>query len=319
VLREGLEIGAQVARVLIEILMGTELQRVDEDRDHDGVGQLTGPIDQFEMTLVQSAHGRDQRNGAARELLAQRGDGLDDDRATLFGAAGPDILPRVKSVLILACGTSYYSSLVAKQWIETLTQHGVGYVFAPSVGEMYPNGGTEVTVTGGEVATLFEGRSRPGHFDGVLTVVAKLLGIARPDYVVFGQKDAQQVFLVQLMVADLNFATRVEVVPTVRAADGLALSSRNRYLNPEERRAATALSRALEAAASAADRGIDAVLAAAQSVFMDERLVKLEYLKVVNPRTFLPVDDGYRGPARVLIAAQVGSTRLIDNDSLYLN
>jgi pantoate--beta-alanine ligase len=203
--------------------------------------------------------------------------------------------------------------------LEALSQHGVAYVFAPTVTEMYPDGDTEITVTGGEVATLFEGRSRPGHFDGVLTVVAKLLGIARPDHVIFGQKDAQQVFLVQRMVADLNFATRVEVVETVRADDGLALSSRNRYLNPDERRAATALSRALEAAASAADRGIDAVLAAAQSVFMDERLVKLEYLKVVNPRTFLPVDDGYRGPARVLIAARVGSARLIDNDALYLN
>ena len=203
--------------------------------------------------------------------------------------------------------------------LEALSQHHVAYVFAPPVGEMYPDGGTEITVTGGEVATLFEGRSRPGHFDGVLTVVAKLLGIVRPDHVVFGQKDAQQVFLVQRMVADLNFATRVEVVPTVRADDGLALSSRNRYLNTEERRAAVTLSRALEAAASAADRGIDAVLAAAQSVLMDERLVKLEYLKVVNPRTFLPVDDGYRGPARVLIAARVGSTRLIDNDTLYLN
>lgn len=203
--------------------------------------------------------------------------------------------------------------------LEALSHHHADYVFAPTAAEMYPEGGTEITVTGGEVATLFEGRSRPGHFDGVLTVVAKLLGIVRPDHVVFGQKDAQQVFLVQRMVADLNCATRVEVVPTVRADDGLALSSRNRYLNPEERRAAVALSRALEAASSAADRGIDAVLAAAQSVFMDERLVKLEYLKVVNPRTFLPVDDGYRGPARVLIAARVGSTRLIDNDALYLN
>jgi pantoate--beta-alanine ligase len=203
--------------------------------------------------------------------------------------------------------------------LEALREHGVAYVFAPTVTEMYPSGDTEITVTGGEVATLFEGRSRPGHFDGVLTVVAKLLGIVRPDHVLFGQKDAQQVFLVQRMVADLNFATRVEVVETVRADDGLALSSRNRYLNPDERRAATALSRALEAAVSAADRGIDAVLAAAQSVFMDERLVKLEYLKVVNPRTFLPVDDGYRGPARVLIAARVGSARLIDNDALYLN
>lgn len=203
--------------------------------------------------------------------------------------------------------------------LEALSRHGVAYVFAPTAAEMYPDGGTEISVTGGEVATLFEGRSRPGHFDGVLTVVAKLLGIVRPDHVLFGQKDAQQVFLVQRMVADLNFATRVEVVETVRADDGLALSSRNRYLNPDERRAAVALSRALEAAASAADRGIDAVLAAAQSVLMDERLVKLEYLKVVNPRTFLPVDDGYRGTARVLIAARVGSTRLIDNDTLYLN
>ena len=203
--------------------------------------------------------------------------------------------------------------------LEALSQHGVAYVFAPTAAEMYPDGGTEVTVTGGDVAELFEGRSRPGHFDGVLTVVAKLLGIVRPDHAIFGQKDAQQVFLVQRMVADLNFATRVEVVETVRADDGLALSSRNRYLNLDERRAAAALSRALEAAASAADRGIDAVLAAAQSVLMDERLVKLEYLKVVNPRTFLPVDDGYRGPARVLIAARVGSARLIDNDALYLN
>jgi pantoate--beta-alanine ligase len=203
--------------------------------------------------------------------------------------------------------------------LEALGQHDVAFVFAPTAAEMYPDGGTEITVTGGEVATLFEGRSRPGHFDGVLTVVAKLLGIVRPDHVIFGQKDAQQVFLVQRMVADLNFATRVEVVETVRADDGLALSSRNRYLNSDERRAAVALSRALEAAASAADRGIDAVLAAAQSVFMDERLVKLEYLKVVNPRTFLPVDDGYRGPARVLIAARVGSARLIDNDAIYLN
>lgn len=203
--------------------------------------------------------------------------------------------------------------------LDTLGPHGVAYVFAPSVAEMYPDGDTRIKVTGGEVANLLEGRTRPGHFDGVLTVVAKLLGIVRPDVVLFGQKDAQQVFLVQRMVADLNFATRVEVVETVRADDGLALSSRNRYLNAEERHAALALSRGLEAAASAADRGIDAVLAAAQSVLMDERLVKLDYLKVVNPRTFLPVDDGDRGPARVVIAARVGSARLIDNDAIYLN
>ncbi len=203
--------------------------------------------------------------------------------------------------------------------LDLLEGRGVDIVFAPSVDEMYPDGPTQVKVTGGQVAGLFEGRSRPGHFDGVLTVVAKLLGIVRPQHVVFGQKDAQQVFLVQRMVLDLNIQTAVDVVETVRAPDGLALSSRNRYLDGDARRAALALSRALEAASSSSDRGIDAVLAAAQSVLMDEDLVKLDYLKVVNPRTFMPVDDGYRGAARVLIAAQVGTTRLIDNDAIYLN
>jgi pantoate--beta-alanine ligase len=203
--------------------------------------------------------------------------------------------------------------------LETLDPLDVAFVFAPTASEMYPHGAAQVKVTGGDVADLFEGRTRPGHFDGVLTVVSKLLNIARPDFVLFGQKDAQQVFLVRQLVEDLNFATQVEIVETVRADDGLALSSRNRYLNGDERRAAVAISRALEAATSGADRGIDAVLAAAQSVFMDERLVRLEYLKIVIPQTFLPVDDGYRGPARVLIAARVGSARLIDNDAIYLN
>jgi pantoate--beta-alanine ligase len=203
--------------------------------------------------------------------------------------------------------------------VAALGARDVDIVFAPTVEEMYPEGPSQTRVTGGHVSTLYEGRSRPGHFDGVLTVVAKLLNIVRPEFVLFGQKDAQQVFLVQRMVRDLDIPTTVEVVPTVRAEDGLALSSRNRYLGPAERTAARALSRALEAAASAGDRGVDAVLAAAQSVLVDEDLVTLDYLKVVNPRTFLPVDDGYRGPARVLIAAQVGPARLIDNDEIYLN
>jgi pantoate--beta-alanine ligase len=200
-----------------------------------------------------------------------------------------------------------------------LEKFGVEYVFAPQPEQMYPDGGTQVKVTGGPVATLFEGRSRPGHFDGVLTVVAKLLQIVQPDLATFGQKDAQQLFLVKRMVRDLNIPVSIETIETVREDDGLALSSRNRYLGPNERRAARTLSRALEAAQSAGDRGIDSVLAAAQSVLMDEKLVTLDYLKVVDPKTFLPVDDGYKGPARVLIAAQVGPARLIDNDSLYLN
>jgi pantoate--beta-alanine ligase len=203
--------------------------------------------------------------------------------------------------------------------LSRLEPFDVEYVFAPTAAEMYPDGGTQVKVTGGPVASLLEGRSRPGHFDGVLTVVAKLLQIVQPNVVTFGQKDAQQLFLVQRMVRDLNIPVNVEVIETVREADGVAMSSRNRYLGPNERKAAQALSRAIEAAQSASDRGIDTVLAAAQSVLMDEKLVTLDYLKVVDPKTFLPVDDGYRGPARVLIAAKVGPARLIDNDSLYLN
>lgn len=195
---------------------------------------------------------------------------------------------------------------------------GVDYVFAPAASELYPEGTSSTTVRAGKVGGLFEGRSRPGHFDGVLTVVSKLLNVVRPSAVVFGQKDAQQVFLVSRMVSDLNFDVRVETVPTVREDDGLALSSRNRFLDAKERRAARVLSGALEAAESSGDRGIDAVLAAAQSVLMGEPQVQLDYLAVVNPVTFLPVDDDYRGQAIVLIAARVGETRLIDNERIHL-
>ena len=195
---------------------------------------------------------------------------------------------------------------------------GVDFVFAPTVEELYPEWPIATIVRPGKVATLFEGRSRPGHFDGVLTIVSKLLNIVRPDVVVFGQKDAQQVFLVQKMVTDLNLPVRVEIVPTVREDDGLARSSRNRFLDDKQRRSARVLSQALEAAESSADRGIDSVIAAAQSVLMGEPAVELDYFAVVNPATFLPVDDDYRGPAQVLIAAKVGETRLIDNERIRL-
>ena len=195
---------------------------------------------------------------------------------------------------------------------------GVDFVFAPTVEELYPEWPIATIVRPGKVATLFEGRSRPGHFDGVLTIVSKLLNIVRPDVVLFGQKDAQQVFLVQKMVTDLNLPVRVEIVPTVREDDGLARSSRNRFLDDKQRRSARVLSQALEAAESSADRGIDSVIAAAQSVLMGEPAVELDYFAVVNPATFLPVDDDYRGPAQVLIAAKVGETRLIDNERIRL-
>lgn len=195
---------------------------------------------------------------------------------------------------------------------------GVQYVFMPSVEELYPAWPISTKVVAGAVGNLYEGKSRAGHFDGVLTVVAKLLNIVRPDHVVFGRKDAQQVFLVSRMVVDLDIPTTVAVVDIVREDDGLALSSRNRYLDEKQRRAARVLSQALEAAVSSGDRGIDAVLAGAQSVLMGEQQVQLDYLAVVHPATFLPVDDDYRGKATVLIAATVGSTRLIDNEPIVL-
>lgn len=202
--------------------------------------------------------------------------------------------------------------------VERLAELGADYVFAPSVEEMYPSGPTETKVTAGKVGGLYEGASRPGHFDGVLTVVAKLLNIVTPDVATFGQKDAQQLFLVKRMVADLDLPVRIEAIETVREDDGLALSSRNRFLDAKERRAARALSAALEAAASASSSGLDAALAAAQGALMGESLVTLDYLKFVNPKTFTPVDDGYRGPAIVIVAAQLGDTRLIDNETIYL-
>jgi pantoate--beta-alanine ligase len=194
-----------------------------------------------------------------------------------------------------------------------LARAGVDLLFAPSVADMYPEGRTLITVAAGPVGDVLEGRVRPGHFDGMLTVVAKLLHIVGPDVVLFGQKDAQQVFLVRRMVADLDVPVRVEVVPTVREPDGLARSSRNRYLSADDRRRALALPSALRAAAAAADRGTERMLEAARAELEGRDGVQPDYLAAVDPATFQPVEDRYRGPALVLVAARVGGTRLIDN------
>ncbi|WP_430647896.1 pantoate--beta-alanine ligase [Agromyces sp. GXS1127] len=202
--------------------------------------------------------------------------------------------------------------------LAALAGEGVEFVFAPTAAEMYPEGAVETSVTAGHVGTLYEGASRPGHFDGMLTVVAKLFHIVRPDRAVFGQKDAQQVFLVRRMVDDLNVPLAIEVVPTVRESDGLALSSRNRYLDAGGRRTALALSEALAAAEAAAGEGLDEVLAEAAGAFGDHDGIELDYLVVVDPATFLPVDEGATGRATVLVAARVGGTRLIDNADIEL-
>ncbi|MET0713377.1 MAG: pantoate--beta-alanine ligase [Mycetocola sp.] len=197
--------------------------------------------------------------------------------------------------------------------VARLAERGVSLVFAPTATEMYPDGQTGIRLSAGEVGTHLEGQTRPGHFDGMLTVVAKLFHIVGPDAAVFGEKDGQQLFLVKRMARDLNFPVEVHGVPTVRADDGLALSSRNVYLDDAGRSSALALSAALDAAARSGERGIDALVSAAQSVISGEAGIELDYLAVVDPATFLPVAEGYTGTALVLIAARVGSTRLIDN------
>jgi pantoate--beta-alanine ligase len=202
--------------------------------------------------------------------------------------------------------------------LAALAAEGVDYVFAPTAREMYPAGPSETRVTAGHIGTLLEGATRPGHFDGMLTVVAKLFNIVQPSIAVFGQKDAQQVFLVRRMIDELNLPLAIEVVPTVRESDGLALSSRNRFLDAGARRAALALSGALQAADAAASDGLVELLAEATASFGDHDDVTLDYLVVVDPASFLPVDEHFRGPAIALVAARVGATRLIDNTPITL-
>ena len=204
---------------------------------------------------------------------------------------------------------------------------GVDLVFAPSVREMYPQEQL-IRVDPGPTGEILEGAFRPGFFHGVLTVVLKLFSLVCPDTAVFGQKDAQQLVLVRRMVGDFALGIEIEAVPTVRAADGLALSSRNKYLSAAERAVAPVLYRALAAGAAAAPGGPGAVLAAAQGVLDGSRSAdagrslpagaspRLDYLALVDGRSYEPVRDddlAFRGTAILAIAARVGTTRLIDN------
>jgi pantoate--beta-alanine ligase len=195
----------------------------------------------------------------------------------------------------------------------------VGLVFAPSVHEMYPEPQL-VTVDPGPAGEILEGEFRPGFFRGVLTVVLKLFSLVRPDAAVFGQKDAQQLALVRRMTRDFALGIRIEAVATVRAPDGLALSSRNQYLSPSERTVAPVLCQALAAGAAAAGDGPRAVLAAARRVLDGAGpALRVDYLALVEGETYGPVrDDDFRGDAVLAIAARVGGTRLIDNVTVRL-
>ncbi len=197
---------------------------------------------------------------------------------------------------------------------EMLEREGVQLLFAPSVEEMYPGGSvTWITVEG--LSEKLDGRSRPGHFRGVATVVAKLFHVVEPDVAFFGQKDAVQVAVIRRMVRDLNLAVEIVVCPIVREADGLALSSRNAYLHPEQRKHALVLHRSLlrvRKLVEAGERNAFNLLAAGSEELAHENSVRLDYFEIVDPDTLDPVEDVSEG-ALVAVAAYVGSTRLIDN------
>jgi pantoate--beta-alanine ligase len=199
--------------------------------------------------------------------------------------------------------------------LAALAEEGADLVFHPEVDEVYPPGAAGVTVDPGPLGSVLEGAVRPGHFAGVLTVVAKLFGLVRPDLALFGEKDYQQLTLIRAMARELALGVEVVGVPTVREDDGLALSSRNRYLSPEQRATAVALSRALRAGADAGPQGAEAVLAAARAVLAAEPALVQDYLELTD------IDLGpapTAGPARLLVAARAGSTRLLDNAAVTL-
>ena len=191
---------------------------------------------------------------------------------------------------------------------------GVDLVFLPEAREMYPEGHVGVWVTAGPLADQLEGPNRPGHFDGVLTVVTKLFTAIRPDLAFFGEKDYQQLALIRRMVRDLGFSVEIRGVPTVRDEDGLARSSRNVFLSTDQRRLALSLSAALRAAQKAAGDA-QAAMRAASVVLEQAEGVEVEYLELRDPELGPPPTSG---PARLLVAARVGPVRLIDNIGIEL-
>ncbi|WP_203968058.1 pantoate--beta-alanine ligase [Sediminihabitans luteus] len=204
--------------------------------------------------------------------------------------------------------------------VARLATVGADLVFAPAPDVVYPDGDPVVRVSAGRLGDVLEGTHRPGHFDGVLTVVLKLLHLVRPDVAVFGEKDAQQLLAVRRMVRDLDLDVEVVGVSTARDADGLAMSSRNAYLSPEERADGLALSAALRAGAAAAEAGEGAanVLAAAAGMLNEHPGVVVDYLALVDPVTVEEVGATFTGQALLLVAARVGATRLLDNLAVHV-
>lgn len=199
--------------------------------------------------------------------------------------------------------------------LAMLAQEGVDLVFAPDITDMYPDQEPLVRVTAGHLGGILEGAARPGHFDGMLTVVLKLLLLTAPDVAFFGEKDAQQLLLIRRMVKDFNLDVEIEAVPIVRDPSGLALSSRNAYLTAAEHDDALTLSHVLHTIAEVAARGgtPDEALSAGCDIFAKRPHIDVDYLVLVDPHTIAEVDPQYCGVALALVAARVGRTRLIDN------
>lgn len=275
------------------------------------------------------AHTRDELK-AAREALPSRDvavvmtmGALHDGHAQLIAAARQRHAHVVVTIFLnpLQFGPKEDLSRYPRTFdsdMEICTRAGVDVVFAPTPDVVYPEGDPGVRVSAGPLGEVLEGASRPGHFDGVLTVVGKLLHLTAARSAYFGQKDAQQLLLIRRMVRDIDFPVDIVSVPTVREDDGLAMSSRNTYLTPSDREVALSLSRALRAGAEAAAFGPSAVRRAAREVLVEEPLALVDYLVLVHPNTLADVPEWYRGEALLAVAARVGTTRLIDNTPLLV-
>ena len=269
------------------------------------------------------AHTRAELAAARAELVAPVGlvptmGALHIGHAALLAVARADCMSVVASIFVnpLQFGAGedldrYPRSLAAD--LAMCDRAGVDVVWVPSVGDVYPGGTPQVTVSPGPLADELEGAVRPGHFVGVLTVVAKLFGLVRPDAAYLGEKDYQQQVLVRQMSADLELGVDVVTVPTVRDPDGLAVSSRNIYLSTTDREQALGLSRSLRAGQQAASAGPAAVLAAAKAAL--DPALDVDYLTLRAPDLGAVADHG---PARLLGAVRAGKTRLIDNVEVIL-
>ncbi|WP_117213465.1 pantoate--beta-alanine ligase [Allorhizocola rhizosphaerae] len=253
--------------------------------------------------------------GPGRTAVVMTMGALHDGHAALMRAARKDADFVIVTIFVNPLQFGAHEDLdryprTLEKDLQICEAEGVDIVFAPSVREIYPDGTPQVTIHPGPLGEQLEGAVRPGHFAGVLTVVLKLLHLTRPDVAYFGEKDYQQLTLIKRMVRDLSLDVEIVGVPTVREPDGLALSSRNRYLSPDERQLALALSRALNKGAT--QHTPDAVLATAGKELTG---LSVDYLELRDPR----LGPAHSGPARLLVAARVGTTRLIDNIEVELH